>query len=258
MNILSLIAGLAKNKYFWAVVIFILLIVGVYLSFTVKINNLSQRAVYLQNELARRDTMYQILDNAYTRLGIVSEELRTENLDLQKLIKEKDAKIFALAKIKQTTSIDSIYLVPKDSVFSFQNEWISLWGKVYYQGEIKRVLLGELKVRDSLQVLFTQDKNGIIRGYVQNFSPYVKVNNLQFEVAQNVVIVEKPILQDLAKVFVGKDNHLKPTTYIYAAGTGASVGILANGRLSGALIGAATAVAIVGGIDYLILAKGGK
>ncbi|MGB9693977.1 MAG: hypothetical protein ACPLYF_03955 [Fervidobacterium sp.] len=219
------------------------------------ISSLRNRVIILQNKLAEKDSLTLILNNTYTRLATINENIKLENSQLKEIIDKDKARIQTLIQLKNVTVIDSIYPKVDSNTFYYHDDWLSLRGSINIEkNHVRGVMLGEVSLMDSLSVIVTQNSEGIIRGYIQNTSPYVKITNANFMLRSEGG--ETSMMKVLLDTFRdNKTGHLKPTTYIYAAGTGASIGLLSTGKLKGTLIGIGLGLATTYILDYLIQQK---
>jgi len=256
MNWLKLLIGqIVNSKWFWIGIVSLIIIVGVVASVSSYITSLSQKFNALQNELAKRDTLLKISEQAYTRLAFVKEEVETENTQLKKVIEKDKAEILTLSSISQTTKVESVYIHLRNGRFDYSNPWVRFSGNILLRDSVASdIFLDKLWVRDSVNVVITLQKLGLVRGYVVSYSPYTTINNATFEVAMPQT--KYNLIGAIRSAFVSDETaHLKPTTYIYAAGTGATVGISAGGKLKHAIIGASLGLAAAFVVDYFILGK---
>jgi hypothetical protein len=138
-----------------------------------------------QNELARLIPLQTINDSLHFKIARTSEDLTQEiakNSQLRKLVKSKNEEILFLAglamesKMKDTVRVGFDRREGMTVFFDTTDTWIEIKGFV----DTSALYFSDIRFRDSITVVVTKTVNDFLYGYVQNHSPYTRINNADF------------------------------------------------------------------------------
>jgi hypothetical protein len=178
------------------IAVLIVLVVGMVIAFNVYRHQKEAEKISTQNELARVIPFRAISESLGVGFVRVSSNLEGEivkSSQLRKVIAQRDEKILFLANLPVEVKVESVKVALKRqpgefaTYFDTTSQWWSVSGII----DSTSILFTNFEARDSLTVAVTRSVDNLLYGYVQNHSPFVKVDSANFVIDASQFI-EKP------------------------------------------------------------------
>ena len=209
----KILTNIIKNPIFIAIVVAL----GMMILFNWKINSLNDDIEHWRNEAAKKDTLTIVDSTLNTKLAQTALRLKSENNELNKLLKKEKAKIKTQLEINAqlqdsiinlSTQTSSIVIVDGDTLrtrtFRYNKNAFKLAG--YFEIDIPyRISFDTLLATLDMEINVTEDKKGVWKAFIDTKNPHMTISKINTYVIPYTPTIWEKINIGLG-AYVGKNN----------------------------------------------------